>query len=78
MISTYNSYLPSIFGKNAFCAIFKIFGRAIFEVIEAKGGRLVKERDFEAEKNKNKCKEMKNSTLFSCVIQGHPGQSGIK
>ena len=28
-----------------------MFGRAIFEVIEVKGGRMVKERDFEAEKN---------------------------
>ena len=29
-----------------------MFGRAIFEVTEVKGGRMVKERDFETEKIK--------------------------
>ena len=29
---------------------------------------MVKERDFEAEKNQNKCKKIKYPTLFSCVI----------
>ena len=32
-----------------FDVILKIFGRAVFEAIEAKGGCLVKEADFEAE-----------------------------
>ena len=49
-ISTYNSYLPSIFGKmHWFEVIFKMFGRAVFEVIKVKGGCTVK-----AEKNQNK------------------------
>jgi hypothetical protein len=33
-----------------FDVLLKIFGRAIFEVVEAKGGCLVKEANFEAEK----------------------------
>ena len=32
-----------------------MFVRAVFEAIEVKGGCMVKERDFEAEKNQNKC-----------------------
>ena len=32
-----------------FDVLLKIFGRAVFEAIEAKGGCLVKEADFEAE-----------------------------
>ena len=35
-----------------FDAIFKIFGMAVFEIIEVKGGRIVKEQDFDAEKIK--------------------------
>ena len=33
-----------------FEAIFKMFGRAILEVTQVKGGRMVKEQDLEAEK----------------------------
>ena len=33
-----------------FEAIFKMFARAVFEAIEVKGGRMVKEGDFKAEK----------------------------
>ena len=32
-----------------FDVLLKIFGRAVFEAVEAKGGCLVKEVDFEAE-----------------------------
>ena len=32
-----------------FDVLLKIFGRAVFEVVEAEGGCLVKEADFEAE-----------------------------
>ena len=34
-----------------------MFGRVVFEVIEVKGGPMVKEQDFEAEKNEKKCKK---------------------
>ena len=34
-----------------FDVLLEIFGRAVFEVIEAKRGYQVKEADFEAEKN---------------------------
>jgi hypothetical protein len=32
-----------------FDVLLKIFGRAVFEAVEAEGGCLVKEADFEAE-----------------------------
>jgi hypothetical protein len=31
-----------------------MFGRAVFDIIEVKGGPMVKKRDFGAEKNQNK------------------------
>jgi hypothetical protein len=69
MISTYNLYFPSIFGKNALIwCYFQNIWEGHFKIIEVKGGRMVKERDFEAEKNQNKCKKIKYPTLFSCVI----------
>ena len=38
-------------GKMQPCdVLLKIFGRAVFEAVEAKGGCLVKEANFEAEK----------------------------
>ena len=51
----YESYLPSSFGRYAFWfeAIFKMLGKAIFEVIEVKGDLMVKEQNFEAKKNQN-------------------------
>ena len=41
-----------------------MFGRAVFEVTEVKGGRMVKEWNFDAEKNLNKCKK---SNIELCV-----------
>ena len=38
-----------------------MFGRAVFEVIEIKECRMVKEWDFEAEKNQNKYKTSKTA-----------------
>jgi hypothetical protein len=35
-----------------------MFGTAVFEVTEVKGGRMVKKPDFEAERNQNKCKKI--------------------
>ena len=45
-----------------------MFARAVFEAIEVKGGRMVKQRGFEAEKNQNKCKKMKYPTLVLCLL----------
>ena len=50
-----------------------MFGRAVFEVIEVKGSRMVKEQDFEAEKkiqNPNKCKTIQISN-FTFMSYGH-------
>ena len=41
-----------------------MFVRAVFEVTEVKGGRMVKKRGFEAEKNQNKFKKIKYPTLI--------------
>ena len=43
---------------------FKMFGRGVFEVTEVKGGCMVKEQDFEAEKNQNECKKIKYPTVI--------------
>ena len=53
--------------------IFFEFSLGPFEVVEAEGGRLVKEADFEAEK-KFKTKQKKNSfpNLLLCVIAFFP------
>jgi hypothetical protein len=67
--------LPMIHGSHQslkethwFEAIFKLFGSAVFEVIEVKGGRMAKEWDFEAKKNQNRCKTIKYSTLILCLM----------
>ena len=49
-----------------FKAIFKMLGRAVFEDIEVEGGCMVKEQDFEAEKNE--CKKVKHPTLLLCLM----------
>ena len=48
-----------------------MFVRAVFEAIEVKGGRMVKELDFESEKNRKqckKCKKIKHPTLVLCLM----------
>ena len=67
VLSPKNSYLTSIFEKKQFFeAIFKMFGKAVFEVIEVKGGRMVKEQDFEDEKRLN---EYRNYFLIELMIK---------
>ena len=54
-----------------FEAIFKMFGRAVFEVTEVKGGHMVKNRDLEAEKNQ--------ISIFVFMSYGHfPTRNGSK
>ena len=43
-----------------------MFGKAVFEVIEVKGGRMVKEQDFEDEKRLN---EYRNYFLIELMIK---------
>ena len=49
-LPTIHSSHQSLEQMHWFEAIFKMFARAVFEAIEVKGGRMVKEGDFEAEK----------------------------
>ena len=53
VLSPKNSYLTSIFEKKQFFeAIFKMFGKAVFEVTEVKGGRFVKNGILRLKKSK--------------------------
>jgi hypothetical protein len=44
----------------------KYLGAPFFEAIEVKGGRMVKQRDFEAEKDK--CRKIKYPPLVLCLM----------
>ena len=59
-------------------AILKIFARAIFEVIEVKGGHMVKERDFETEKYQNEWLKIKHPILVVRLEMGQNQQSLLK
>ena len=57
-----------------------MFGRAVFEVTEVKGGHKVKKRDFEAEKKSNMYTYVKNQTSnFVLMPYGYfPARNGSK
>ena len=56
-----------------------MFGRVFFEVIEVKGGRMVKERDFEAEKMKSFFLKIKYPSLSIYLLElGQNQQSPLK
>ena len=54
-----------------FDVLLEIFGRAVFEVVEAERGCIVKEANFEAEK-KIILKKISLSTLLLCVMAVFP------
>ena len=52
-----------------FDVLLKIFGRAIFEAVEAEGGCLVKEANFEAEKKSKSKKQLAFQLCFYVLWQ---------